>query len=239
MKQSNGQKITLDLKVGKYAEHLLHGTTDLRGPLMKTIDYLRTHGLDKDIAAKYQLGFVNPAEQDDARFTGMLAIPYLTQAGIVAIKFRCVEDHDHKQHGGKYAQPEGQDTWIFNPNAFFDADDVIGVAEGEVDAIVATEKIGVPTIGIPGVDVWKANRKAWRRTLDDYERVLIFVDGDQPRTSPDGVVTQPGLDMAKAISHDLKGRGRLVRCDPNEDVASMVAAGRIEVLKERAGLQPA
>lgn len=197
------------------------------------ISYLKSHGLDKELARKYSLGFVNPATVDDNRFTGKLAIPYLTRAGIVAIKYRCVEDHDHKAlNHGKYSAPEGQDARIFNPAAFFDADDLIGVAEGEIDAIVATERLGVPTIGIPGVESWTAHRRAWRRTLEDYGTVLIFVDGDVQRENG----SQPGLDMARAIQNDVRGRGRLVRCDQGEDVASMVAKGRLDQLRERAGL---
>jgi hypothetical protein len=200
---------------------------------MRTIDYLRDHGMTKEMVAKYRLGFVNPAEPADRLYEGMLAIPYLTRAGIVAIKYRCVVDHDHGAfHHGKYSQPEGQDVWIFNPQAFFDADDVIGIAEGEIDAIVATEVVGMPTIGIPGVEIWKSNRKAWRRTLDDYSTILIFVDGDVKRE--DG--SQPGLDMARSVQSDVRGRGRLVRCDQGEDVASMVAKGHQDLLKERAGL---
>jgi hypothetical protein len=199
---------------------------------MMTIDYLREHGLTKEIAAKYQLGFVNPAEPADRRYRNMLAIPYMTQAGVVAMKYRCVEKHDHGAlNHGKYNQPDGADPWIFNSKAFFDAEDTIGVAEGEIDAIVASEFL-LPTIGIPGVDNWKANRKTWRRTLDDYSRILIFVDGDTKRE--DG--SQPGLDWAKSVQSDVRGRGQLVRCLPGEDVASMVAAGKIELLKERAGL---
>lgn len=204
---------------------------------MMTIKYLRDHAIEKNLVEKYRLGFVNPAEPADRRYTGWLAIPYMTQAGVVAIKYRCVEDHDHKVHGGKYGQPEGQEPWIFNPQAFFDAEDTIGIAEGEIDAIVATEYLDLPTIGIPGVDNWTANRKSWRRTLEDYSTILIFVDGDSPRTDPiTGRVHQPGRDMAKAISSDVRGRARLVYCDAGEDVASMVASGRLETLKERAGL---
>lgn len=231
------------MKADKYTGHLLRGDTDHRSGLMKTIDYLREHGLTKEVAARYRLGFVNPAEPADRIYQGMLSIPYVTKAGIVAMKYRCVEDHDHSVHGGKYSQAEMADSWIYNPQAFFDAEDTIGVAEGEIDAIAATEFVGVPTIGIPGVDYWRANRKAWRRTLDDYSTILIFVDGDSPREmkSPDGTVTvkQPGLDMAKSIQADVRGRGRLVRCDQGEDVASMVAKGRLETLRERAGLTPA
>jgi hypothetical protein len=233
MTQNSGQPITLGLKVQKYARHLQVGDTDQLSDLTKTINYLRDHGLTKEMAAKYHLGFVNPAESADNRYRGMLAIPYLTRAGVVAVKYRCVEDHDHSAfHHGKYSQPEGQDVWIYNPQAFFDADDTIGVAEGEIDAIVASETL-LPTIGIPGVEIWKANRKAWKRTLDDYSTVLIFVDGDVRRE--DG--SQPGLDWAKSVQSDVRGRGRLIRCDQGEDVASMVAAGKLSVLRERAGLQ--
>lgn len=233
MQRNSGPPITLDGKTQMYANHLLLGDTDLRSELMRTIDYLRDHGLDKETAAKYKLGFVNPAEPSDRIYRGMLAIPYVTRAGVVAIKYRCVEDHEHKDFNhGKYSQPEGQEPWIYNPQAFFDSADTLGIAEGEIDAIVATESLGVPTIGIPGVEIWKQNRKVWRRTLDDYSTILIFVDGDVQRE--DG--SQPGLDMARSIQSEVRGRGHLVRCDQGEDVASMVAAGKIELLKDRAGL---
>jgi hypothetical protein len=42
--------------------------------------------------------------------------------------------------------------------------------------------------------------------------------------------------MALAISHDVKGRGRLVRCNQGEDVASIVASGKLGELREKAGL---
>lgn len=248
MKQSTGNDLTLASKIGIYEDHLLTGNTSLPGSWETVTEYLRLHGINgmkgKAIVEKYHLGLVNPADQGDRRYAGCLAIPYGTKNGFVAVKFRCVEDHDHQALGhAKYNQPEGQEPWIFNPQAFFDAGDMIGVAEGEIDAIAATEFLGVPTIGIPGVEIWKANRKAWRRTLDDYSTILIFVDGDSPREmkSPDGTVTvkQPGLDMARSIQADVRGRGRLVRSDPGEDVASMVAKGRLETLRERAGLTPA
>jgi hypothetical protein len=234
LKQSGGQQITLDSKVEKYAEHLQLGNTNLRGSLMMTIEYLKAHGLTKEIAKKYQLGLVNPADYDDRRHAGRLAIPYLTRGGsVVAMKYRCVEGHKCKDHGHqKYLAPEGQENWIFNPQAFFDADDVIGVAEGEIDAIVATERLGLPTIGIPGVEIWTQNRKSWRHALADYEKVLIFVDGDTP--DEDG--KEAGKDFARAVAADVRGRGRLVYCDHGMDVASMVATGRINGLKEKAGL---
>jgi hypothetical protein len=228
------------MKAEKYTRHLLQGDTGRRSALTMTRKYLEEHALTPELAAKYRLGFVNPAEPADRRYQGMLSIPYMTQAGIVTMKYRCPEDHDHSIHGGKYSQAEAAEPWIFNPRAFFDAENTIGVAEGEIDAIVATEYLGIPTIGIPGVDVWRANMKTWRRTLDDFTDIVIFVDGDPPREieNPDGStrVVQPGMDLARSIQSAVRGRGRLVLCDQDEDVASMMAKGLQDVLKERAGL---
>jgi hypothetical protein len=201
---------------------------------MKTRAYLRDHGIDAKIAAKYRLGLVNPADFDDRKHAGRLAIPYITNAGVVMLKYRCVEEHNCKDFDHeKYLVPFDQELWIFNPAAFFDADSTIGVAEGEIDAIVATEILGLPTIGIPGVDAWTSNRKTWRRTLEDYEKVLIFVDGDKP----DPITgKEAGKDFARAVAHDVRGRGRLVYCDQGQDVASMAASGRLDELREKAGL---
>ena len=237
MKPDSGQPITLDSKSQRYAKHLLDGS---RPGAIQTINYLRSHGLGKDEAVKYQLGFVNPVEPSDYQFEGRLSIPYITRNGVQAIKYRCVMDHDckeyardnHPQHA-KYAAPLGQEARIFNPAAFFDAEDVLGIAEGEIDAIVATERLGLPTIGIPGVENWTKNRKEWRHTLKDYEHILIFVDGDLPsERHPDGA----GLEFARAVAKDVGPQARLVRCPSGEDVASMVASGQMDTLRERAGL---
>lgn len=237
MKPDDSQPITLDSKSQRYAQHLLDGD---RPGVIRTINYLRGHGIDKDIAAKYQLGFVNPVGAEDQQFEGRLAIPYLTRSGVVAMKYRCVMPHDCKEYArdghpmhGKYAAPMGQEPRIFNPAAFFDAEDALGIAEGEIDAIVATERLGLPTIGIPGVENWVKYRKAWRRTLEDYAHILIFVDGDGPSDRhPDGA----GLEFARAVARDVGPQARLVRCPSGEDVASMVASGQMDVLLERAGL---
>jgi hypothetical protein len=247
VKQSNGQPITLESKAEKYAAHLMGESLDdgfLPG-WRRTINYLRSHGLDGDegrrIARKYQLGFVNPAEPADRRFAQMLAIPYVTQKGVVDIKYRCTLDHDcrayareHDPMHAKYGKVTGSETWIFNPRAFFDADDTLGVAEGEIDAIVATEYLGIPTIGIPGVEAWTAYGRVWKHLLrEDYAKVLVFVDGDEPSQShPDGA----GIEFARAVAQDVGPVTHLVRCLRGEDVASMVASGRGDILRERAGL---
>lgn len=238
MRQKEHQ-ITPEEKAAKYADHLwddyhLESVQAARR-------YLIEHGIDDGtIAQKYQLGVVNPAEPADNRFEGRLAIPYQTRAGIVWWKYRCTMDHDCKKYNEevdqfhfKYDAPKGVEPAIFNPESFFAADDTIGVAEGEIDAIVATEILGIPTIGIPGVENWQKYRKIWRRTLEDYDNVLIFVDGDGPtKVHPEGA----GLAFARKVQEDVGSSALLVRCPPGEDVASMVASGQGDILRERAGL---
>jgi len=247
VKQKNGQQITLDFKAEKYAQHLMGYDLDdtARPGLMRTINYLHQHAITKDehgrrIAQKYRLGLVNPAEPADRRFSGMLAIPYITRAGVVWFKYRCTLDHDCKEYArdghpehAKYAAVSGEEPWIYNPEAFFTADDTIGVTEGEIDAIVATEKLHIPSVGIPGVEIWTQNRKIWKRTFDDYANILVFADGDNPsQAHPDGA----GLEFARTLAKDVSRKALVVRCDPGEDVASMVASGKGDILRERAGL---
>lgn len=230
---SDSPPITLEQRIEKYAGHL--ADTSRLGQNQTTIDYLKAHGLGYHDAVKYRLGVVNPADESDRKYEGRLSIPFITRAGVKWVKYRCVQDHDCATvpDHGKYIAPFGEDPIIFNPEAFFAADDTIGVAEGEIDAIVATEKLGIPTIGIPGVEIWQQNRKQWRHTLTDYDNVLIFVDGDKPsQAHPDGA----GLEFARAVQKDIGGKARLVRCPLGEDVASLVASGRSDYLLEKAGI---
>lgn len=188
------------------------------------VEYLRSHSVDQSIARKYHLGLVANPAPDDERFRGYLAIPYLTTAGCMAIKYRCVDNHDCKEHRHpKYDQHHGQPTRLYNSAAFFDAGDTIGACEGEIDAIVATERVGLPTLGFPGASQWGSNSKIWKICLSDYSQVVYFADGDNA-----------GDGAWKSIREDLGAKVRLVRADPGEDVASMVVKGRIVKLQELA-----
>jgi len=60
----------------------------------------------------------------------------------------------------------------------------------------------------------EAKNKIWRLTFEDYDRILVFADGDDE-----------GLDCARAVQGDLGRRARLVKCDKGEDVSSMMANG--------------
>jgi hypothetical protein len=154
-----------------------------------------------------------------------------------------MEDHNCKEQGlfhAKYAQPSGQEQRLFNVAAYFSGLNILGVCEGEIDAITATVHLGIPTIGIPGAQQWKANSAYWRLVLRDFETVIIFADGDtdKARAQPDGTVKtiNAARDFIKSVANDAGPYARIVHCPDGEDVNSMVVAERGEELKRKAGL---
>lgn len=180
------------------------------------------------VVKKYELGVViEPVDVADERFVDMLSIPYLTKHGTRAIRFRNLRDGKPKM-----AQHLDQPLMLYNPNAYFDAKGAIGLAEGEIDAITATEKLGIPTIGLPGTESWKANRRIWAPLFKNFQKVIVFTDGDKinPETG-----LRPGEELGKAIRESLKWRARIVSCPEGEDVSSMVAAGRQDELLKQFG----
>ena len=179
--------------------------------------YLTEHGIGEyAVARKYRLGYVAEPLQGDKSFAGRLAIPYLSKSGPVSIKFRRLGDS-----GAKFLYHTGQKHRLYNSAAYYDADTTIGICEGEIDAIVATERLGVPTMGIPGAGAWQEKADIWSPVFKDFRRVWIFADGDEP-----------GTNLANDIASSLGWRARIVQCAAGEDVGSMVAAGRADELRK-------
>lgn len=174
---------------------------------------------------QFGFGYVADPAPGDERFHGRLVLPYITPAGIRGVKFRCIRDHNCKDAGhGKYDQPHGQAQRIYNPMAYFNAGDTLGVCEGEIDAATATVSLGLPTIGIPGATQWDSMGKYWSLVLADSPRIIIFADGDDA-----------GRKLASKIASS-HANPVIVYCDPGNDVNSMVVKGRGDVLKRKAGL---
>lgn len=119
----------------------------------------------------------------------MMSIPYVTDAGVVAIKFRRLEGE-----GPKYDSPSGQHARLFNVRAFQIPGDAIAVCEGELDALVCTSVVGVPAVGTPGT-TWLDH---WPRCFADHAQVFIVADNDEKE---DG--SNPGLKHAKHVLKTL------------------------------------
>lgn len=144
------------------------------------LDYLSARGLPLDLVTKYKLGVC------DDLYPGRLSIPYLRGEGVIWFNYRALngETPKYKAPGEKH---------LYNTAALDLADETgeIFIAEGEFDAIVATEHYGLPAVAIPGATQWTGN-KHWRELFVGYPRVWVLADPDDA-----------GLGLAQAILESL------------------------------------
>jgi DNA primase len=131
--------------------------------------YLTNRGLSLQDAEHFRLGVVHQPLVGHEAYEGRLAIPYITPAGVVDLRFRAINHEEPK-----YLSLPGSETRLYNVNALFKATDWIAVCEGEVDTITLT-KLGIPAVGVPGVKNIKSHHY---RILADFQRIYVFADGD-------------------------------------------------------------
>ncbi|NJP50070.1 toprim domain-containing protein [Streptomyces sp. SBST2-5] len=110
------------------------------------------------------------------QYQGRLAIPYLTPAGVVNMRFRCLQPHDCKAVDcPKYLSADGAGTNLYNVLDLKKDSPFIVVCEGEIDAM-SFSLAGIPAVGVPGVDAWQ---KHFARCLEDFEVIYSAGDGDK------------------------------------------------------------
>lgn len=183
--------------------------------------YLAVHGIDSPwVIDTYRLGVVAEPLPGDERYTGMLCIPYLSRrGGVKAVKYRKLAGE-----GPKVAQYANQAARLYNTRAWFDADDTIGLTEGEPDAICASQHLTysrrgrsypLPAIGIPGAEMWAAHERVWTICLKDVRTVFVFCHGDSA-----------GRELGKQVAESLRWRVTVINMPDGEDVSSLVASGK-------------
>lgn len=154
--------------------------------------YLANRGIEMDVAERYLLGIC------DDLYPGRLSIPYLREPhGVIWFNYRALDGSEpkYKATGAKH---------LYNTVVLDQADETgeIAIAEGELDAIVATELCDVPTVAIPGATQWAGNRN-WHELFAGYQRVWLLADPDDA-----------GKNLATAIAERLPA-ARLVNL-PND-----------------------
>jgi len=159
---------------------------------------------------------VEPLPGHDS-YVGRLSIPYITQSGVVDIRFRAIGPQEPK-----YMGLPGNETRMYNVSAIINADDTIAVCEGEIDTITLHYKVGINAVGIPGVNNWKPH---YRKLLQDFETVIVFADGDQP-----------GQDFARKLSREVSGI-LVINMPEGEDVNSMYLKHGVQWFKDKAGMR--
>lgn len=181
-------------------------------------EYLAGRGLTDLSVSMFRLGVVPGGTSAEwSQYQGMLAIPYETVTGPVAVKFRHLDGTEPK-----YMCPKGQGTRLFNATAVLDPGPQLVVCEGELDAITMHGECGIPAVGVPGTQNWKPY---FRRVVESFGDVIILTDNDNKK---DG--QNPGLDLALLIRESVRS-SRIVSLPPGYDVNSFyVAHGREALL---------
>ena len=194
----------------------------------RAVSYLTGRGLDQAASLGSRLGLCSDPLPGHERFEGMLSIPYLTPAGVVAIKFRCITDDCdcRASHGGKYDGPAGQKARLYGVESLQDGGDTICIVEGEFSRITMNYMVGVPTVASPGTQ-WLEH---WPRVFADYERILVVADHD---VHPNG--DSPGIKHAKKVVASLHG-AHIVLPPPGLDPDEWVAQDGVEAVRKALGV---
>lgn len=205
---SDEQRKSLELAVTQYEQDL-----------EEVLPYLLKRGIDSATARSRRLGFVKaPAIPEHKRAKGRLAIPFVTPAGVVAMAFRCVEDHNCKEEDrrvkainkswshSKYWKPYGQVAHLYGVNDLHLPVRDICVVEGEIDAITLSELCKVPGVGIGGAEHWQT---WWPLILVDYRHVYAICDGDAA-----------GRNLGNKIVKEMRSKAVLIELPEGEDVNS-------------------
>lgn len=160
--------------------------------------YLQARGIDLAGAREFRLGSVSEPDPGHESGRGRLSIPYLTPTGVVAVKFRCVAEHDCRDTGhAKYMAPTGQPVRLYNVAAFAADSDCIGITEGELDALVLSRYCDIPATGVPGAGNWR-NHKHWPRLFTGFRHVLVFRDPDDAGEELAGRICE-SLSQARVV----------------------------------------
>jgi hypothetical protein len=200
-------RLSFETAVSQYQRDLAADTTAQA--------YLASRGIDQAAALAFRLGVVTSPQVGHEGFAGRLVIPYLTPAGVVNMRFRCLKQHDcGAETCPKYLGVDGLDTNLFNVMDLKKSGDTICVAEGEIDALTLS-MAGLPAVGVPGVENWK---KHFSKCLEDFSKILIFADGDKA-----------GRKFSSFLAREV--RAVPIRLPPGEDVNSLYVKGGADALQ--------
>lgn len=205
---------------------LLEASTEHYQDVLSTselgLTYLKMRGLTNETIHSFRLGLVeNPLPESGHDFMmGRISIPYITQTGVVQIRFRAVPftglPGDPEPSPKMKGEP-GIHTTIYNAVQLVQDTEIVCVCEGEFDTISAVQA-GLPAIGIPGAQSWQA---VYARALR-YRKVIILADNDDHGE---------GMKFAEKVQSDVRG-ARIKRMPEGMDVNNYLVEFGEEKLRE-------
>jgi len=187
------------------------------------VKFLADRGISKEIADQYLLGSITSPVAGHENYKGWLSIPYLTVMGhCVGFKFRRLDEGKPK-----YGAPLGQKGHLYNVSDIIISSEYIAICEGELDTIICSAVLGVPAVGVPGVQAWKAH---FTRMFTGYGRVYVIGDND---LKDDG--TNPGAEFSRMVSQEI-GNATIVSLPAGMDLNDLYLAKGIEETKRTIGV---
>ena len=187
------------------------------------IKFLADRGISKEIADQYLLGTIAVPVAGHENYKGWLSIPYLTVMGhCVGFKFRRLDEGKPK-----YGAPLGQKGHLYNVSDIILSSEYIAVCEGELDTIIASAVLGIPAVGVPGVQAWKSH---FTRMFTGYGRVYVIGDND---LKDDG--TNPGAEFSRMVAQEI-GNATIVSLPAGMDLNDLYLAKGIEETKRTIGV---
>lgn len=177
--------------------------------LEEALPWLEKRGITEAIARSRRLGLVKNPIKGDGPFVGRLSIPYITDAGPVSMNFRCILDHDCKaiDKHSKYRKPKGIETRLYGVQDYFNKGLAIHITEGELDTIILSRVVGLPSIGLPGSANWSDH---YKYVFKDFDDMYMWCDGDSA-----------GNAMFNKFAKEFGRRIKLVPLPEGEDVNSL------------------
>jgi DNA primase len=189
----------------------------------EAVNFLADRGISKEVADQYLLGSIVLPVAGHENYKGWLSIPYLTVMGhCVGFKFRRLDEGKPK-----YGAPLGQKGHLYNVSDIILSSEYIAVCEGELDTIIASAILGMPAVGVPGVQAWKAH---FNRMFTGYGRVYVIGDND---LKDDG--TNPGAEFSRMVAQEI-GNATIVSLPAGMDLNDLYLAKGIEETKRTIGV---
>lgn len=214
---SNSMKKLLEKATSHYEQKLLEEEGH------STINYLKLRGITKETASFFRLGLVSePLPEFGHDFqVGRLSIPYITQTGIVQMRFRALPYDGipgNPEPSPKMKSEAGVSGTIYNARALMNTTDILAVCEGEPDTW-SMHECGISAIGVPGANAWQ---KIYGRVLR-YRRVAIIADNDDHGE---------GMKFAEMVQQDVRG-ARIILMPQGYDANSFLVENGPEALRDR------
>ena len=177
--------------------------------------YLIARGLTRETVRTNRLGVVVDPIPGHEAFRGMVSIPYLLKGNVTGIRFRCIENHDHREFShGKYMQPSGTTIGVYGVDSIHEANHVLHVTEGEFDRLIL-QQAGLPAIGFPGASSFRGHHG---RMLAGFNRIWVWGDPDAA-----------GAEFVTKVTNRLPRSARGVKLRAG-DVTDTFLAGDVKTL---------